>query len=353
MTTDPAIAIAAVNGYKPVGYKRVDGLWTPEGYLKIPDGAQVHVYPLTPGNPRQPGQPPFTIKSSTPVYWFPSGNRNPQGNNPTIAGDKIGASPRPAAVGQMAGLSSITPFTIPTNPIPMKTFDDQITFFRERYGLPRLTVRRLMIAVAVFGIMIWLFLNIYVFFDNLFTEYFHIFNNPIRKVWNVGPSPSVIVDLLEGSITAVPGMDGEVAADIDTGVGTKESRAAGSEQALKTLDLGFHRWGNSIRITLKGLSKAGMNYGINVKLSVPRGVDLDLRTGRGNIYIGQYCQRMASAFRRPSPPPRSEQRTLPDYRLANAQGSIELWRFPHLKPSGDRQADTHPPGRDRSDRRNR
>src|SRR6516165_2709652 len=110
---------------------------------------------------------------------------------------------------------------------------------KRRYVLPQITVRQIMISVVVFGVMTWLFLNFHYILDNLFVEYFYVYNAPIRKAWEVGQSTSVMVDLFEGSITAVQGVDGEVAVDIDASVGTKRSRAA-AEQALKTLDLGFH-----------------------------------------------------------------------------------------------------------------
>jgi RHS repeat-associated protein len=92
VSTDPQ---SPVDG--PGTWKRVDGLWTLGGYLKIPTGAQVTITPSPTG---------FTIVSDTPVEWFPIRVRNPQGDNPA-AGEPPGTNvnkPAPTGPGPNGGI---------------------------------------------------------------------------------------------------------------------------------------------------------------------------------------------------------------------------------------------------------
>lgn len=111
VSTDPQVPIGPV-GVKPTTYTRVDGLWTPDGYLKIPTGTIVHVTPIPTGQfpPPGPTQPPFGVIANGPVYWYPKGNRNPQGPNPAIPGDNNGKKPLPTGGGPLGG------YTIPAAP---------------------------------------------------------------------------------------------------------------------------------------------------------------------------------------------------------------------------------------------
>jgi hypothetical protein len=121
---------------------------------------------------------------------------------------------------------------------------------------------------------------------DLFTEDpFNATRDPIRKVWDAGPHASVAVDLFEGWIWVVPGGDGEVAVEIKATVYTKQSQAA-ADRALRAIKFELHREGDSIKIAAKGRSAIGIDHSIFAKISVPNGVDLDLRTGRGNIDVG-------------------------------------------------------------------
>jgi RHS repeat-associated protein len=61
---------------------QVDGLYTPAGYLKIPNGTHVDLMPSPAG---------FVIYTDGPVEWTPVAFQNPQGDNPA-AGEKNGAN---------------------------------------------------------------------------------------------------------------------------------------------------------------------------------------------------------------------------------------------------------------------
>lgn len=201
-----------------------------------------------------------------------------------------------------------------------------------RRMMPRLTVGRLMMAVAAIGAAMWFLGVIYNICDNLLNERFCVSTSPIRKVWSVGPSPSVMVDLFEGSITVTPGADGEIAVDVEASVDTKKSRAD-AERAAKTLHWGFHRWGNSIRVTARGLSEVGINNSIGVRLSVPPGVNLDLRTERGNIYVGEDYPK-GTRVQMPVSAASIRATNASDYRLGYAQGSIVVVALAPLPIAG-------------------
>jgi len=88
VSTDPLIPVTG-----PGTYRRVDGLWTEEGYLKIPTGTTVVITGPSPG----PGQPPKLVAGG-PVVWYPKTGTNPQGPNPLIPGDSNGP-PKPRGPG--------------------------------------------------------------------------------------------------------------------------------------------------------------------------------------------------------------------------------------------------------------
>ena len=152
----------------------------------------------------------------------------------------------------------------------------------------RFTIWRLMIAVAVAGVLLFCYqtINGIAISFKVRNSNFHSLNGPVHKSWDLGLSPSVAVDIFDGWITVVPSNDNEVTVDIETGVSTKSSQAA-ADEALKSFDFRFHRWKNTLRISLDGMSNPKLNNSIFIKIRVPIGVHLDLRTGRGNIYVGR------------------------------------------------------------------
>jgi RHS repeat-associated protein len=68
-------------------WSRVDGLWTPGGYLKIPNGTTVWVVQTSPGGA-------FKFYNDGTVYWYPVTVWNPQGNNPSVPNDNNGNKPK-------------------------------------------------------------------------------------------------------------------------------------------------------------------------------------------------------------------------------------------------------------------
>jgi len=186
----------------------------------------------------------------------------------------------------------------------------------------RFTVRRLMIAVAITGAILFCYRTanyiILILLNN--DNVFHSVNTPVHKSWDLGLSPSVAVDLFDGWITVVPSNDDKVTADIETGASTKSSQAA-ADKALKTIDLRFHRWKNTLKISLNGMSNLGLNYSNNIKIYVPNGVYLDLRTGRGNIYVGR-DYRNGKWTHTPISASSIRAKNDSEYQLGNAQGSI-------------------------------
>jgi hypothetical protein len=135
-----------------------------------------------------------------------------------------------------------------------------------------------------------------------------------------GPSPSITVDLFEGSIQVVPSYDGLITAEVTTSVVTKQTQSA-ADHALATIDLGFNQAGDSLRITARGASEPGIRKSADLTLFVPGEVDLDLRTGRGCIFVGRnYSNR--SPVHVPIVARSIRARNDSDYRSAFAQGNI-------------------------------
>ena len=186
--------------------------------------------------------------------------------------------------------------------------------------LPSLSIRGSMTAIALFAVIIYGLINMHNMLVDMAIENYSAYGDPIERSWSVGPSPTVMVDVFDGTIIIVPGLENKVAVHIDSGVNTKFSRAA-AEDAVKAIIFGFHQWKDSIRISARGISKPGIHNMIYVRISVPTGVSLDIRTGRGNIYIGQDYQK-GTLIRSPVSASSIRARNDSDFMLANAQGSI-------------------------------
>jgi hypothetical protein len=138
--------------------------------------------------------------------------------------------------------------------------------------------------------------------------------------WQAGPEPSVTADLFEGSIQVLPSTDGTVKAKVTFQAVTKLSQAD-ADQALGTIDLMMDHRGDSVRIVMRGASGAGIMKEADLVLHVPPGVRLDLRTGRGEIYVGRdYAGGVA--IHRPVAASSIRARNDSVYRLGYAQGSI-------------------------------
>ena len=102
----------------------------------------------------------------------------------------------------------------------------------------------------------------------------------MKKSWDLGPSPSVTVDVFEGTIQVYPSPDHLVSAEITTVAQCKYSQSD-SDVALGTIDLELNVRGDSIRISVKASSGTGFRKEADVDLYVPQGVHLDVRTGAG------------------------------------------------------------------------
>ena len=107
----------------------------------------------------------------------------------------------------------------------------------------------------------------------------------MKKSWDLGPSPSVTVDVFEGTIQVYPSPDHLVSAEITTVSQCKYSQSD-SDVALG-IDLELNVRGDSIRISVKASSGTGFRKEADVDLYVPQGVHLDVRTGRGEIRVGR------------------------------------------------------------------
>jgi hypothetical protein len=145
-----------------------------------------------------------------------------------------------------------------------------------------------MVAVAVSACLMGIYRVLPSFRDfvDFFTDDpFHAIRM-VKKSWNAGPSPSITVDLFEGSIQVVPSKDGLITAEVTTSAVTKQTQSV-ADRAIDTIDLSFNHMGDSLRIKAGGASEPGIKKTADLKLYVPSGVDLDLRTGRGCIYVGR------------------------------------------------------------------
>jgi hypothetical protein len=157
-----------------------------------------------------------------------------------------------------------------------------------RYTQFRFTVRWLMAAVAAAGALLFsyqMIINFFAMLKNHDANFISI-NKYGSKTWDLGISAAVRVDLFDGWIIVVPSSNNEVMADVEVGVSTKSSQAA-ADKALMAIDSSFHQWRNTLKISLAGIKNNTLNYSNIIRLRVPSGTHLDLRTGRGNIHVGR------------------------------------------------------------------
>jgi hypothetical protein len=152
----------------------------------------------------------------------------------------------------------------------------------------RFTVRGLMVAIAAAGVLLFSYQIVVDFFLMLRNHdaNFSSTKKYASKHWDLGTSPSVAVDLFDGWIVIVPSRNIEVVADVEIGVSNKSSQAA-ADKALMAIDSRFHQWKDTLKISLTGMKNHTLNYSNIIKLYVPSGTHLDLRTGRGNIHVGR------------------------------------------------------------------
>ena len=153
----------------------------------------------------------------------------------------------------------------------------------------RLTIRRMMVAVAVIAMG----LSALPFLEELFSD-----DGPFRAIrqgvnsWGCGPATSVTVEVFEGSIQVLPTTDARVTAEImAVSVTSRSQRVA--DRALDTIAVTTSQRGDSIEIVARGApSVTGPEWRgyitntARVVLRVPDGVRLDLCVGNGQIDAG-------------------------------------------------------------------
>jgi hypothetical protein len=149
----------------------------------------------------------------------------------------------------------------------------------------RLTLRHSMAFVALVALMLCAYRALPSLLEILDDGPFNAIGR-VKKSWDLGPSPSVTVDVFEGTIQVNPSPDHLVSAEI-TAVAQCKYSQSDSDVALGTIDLELNVRGDSIRISVKASSGAGFRKEADVDLYVPQGVHLDVRTGRGEIRVGR------------------------------------------------------------------
>jgi hypothetical protein len=187
----------------------------------------------------------------------------------------------------------------------------------------RFTVRRMLAAVAISAMLLFIYRSC-PSLDQIFNDGPFNAIATIKKDWDLGPSPTVMVDVFEGTIQVYPSDDGKVHAEVAT-VGQTKVDQATSEVALKEIDLSLDQRGDSLRIVARGAS--GYSWGnwirkeAHLDLHVPPNVRLDLRTGRGEIRVGRdYVKNVL--IHRPISAVSVRARNDSKYRLGYAEGNI-------------------------------
>ena len=152
-------------------------------------------------------------------------------------------------------------------------------------SLMRLSTRHLMIIVAAGALVLTCWRSWPAVRDFFQEDPFHSFRNT-KKTWDLGPAPSIFVDVFEGGITVEPSHDQLTTAEISSHTRTKRNQAT-TDDAIRSIEVSCDQDRDSLRIVVRGASEPGIFKETSVRLSVPDGVDLDLRTGRGMIYVGK------------------------------------------------------------------
>jgi hypothetical protein len=187
----------------------------------------------------------------------------------------------------------------------------------------------MMAAVAGVAVLLFLFQSIAWFVDCLNEPFAAI--RKTSKSWDLGPLPSITVDVFEGSILVLPSHDDKVHAETTAGVLAEDSRSAAHE-ALQTITIQTDQQGDTLRISARGAScphpgSSWVRKDVRVDLYVPPGVRLDLRTGRGDIQVGRSFDG-SNPIHRPIATPSIRARNDSPYRVGYAEGNIIIETTP-------------------------
>ena len=99
----------------------------------------------------------------------------------------------------------------------------------------RFTVRRFMLAVPTVALALFAYRELPSPLDLLEDGPYHALSRVVKSL-DCGPTPLVITDVFEGSISVLPSADGRVTADILSVSVTKRSQEV-TDRALKTIDV--------------------------------------------------------------------------------------------------------------------
>jgi hypothetical protein len=113
--------------------------------------------------------------------------------------------------------------------------------------------------------------------DPLFTS-----SVDLKKSWDVGPSPEVIVDLRGGPIYVIPSRDGRVAASVSIGTVRKTSQEDADRAVRDAPGVRMIQEGDRISV----IELPGNHANCSLHLSVPEATRLDLHAGAGDICVG-------------------------------------------------------------------
>src|SRR5438270_8427447 len=149
----------------------------------------------------------------------------------------------------------------------------------------RVSIRRLMLVVLLAAISLVGYRALPSLSEILRDDPYHS-SKTVSASWHAGPGPSVTADVFVGRIQVLPSPDCTVKAKVTFHAVTKLSPAY-ADRALDSIELVMDHQGDSVRIVTRGALELGIMKDSMLVLHVPSGVRLDLRTGCGEIYVGQ------------------------------------------------------------------
>jgi hypothetical protein len=156
-------------------------------------------------------------------------------------------------------------------------------------GVPRMTIRSWMVAVAIVAlgpaaIPLALAAIASVLLDD---DVYQSARTQVEQTWSVHAAPRVIVDTFHGGISVHPGEPGVVKATVEPHSSWKNGSLAQAENALKQVDVRFAQEGDTVRAVAKqlGALPGTCNLSVSTNLYIPPGASLVLRTGAGSIAV--------------------------------------------------------------------
>jgi hypothetical protein len=129
---------------------------------------------------------------------------------------------------------------------------------------------------------------------------FYYARSSLRKTWNVGVSPTLIVDNFAGTVEVIEGSGSVVSAEIDLDVISRRSQLE-ADRAASGVNIATSLESNTVEIvTTRSPFATSYSVESRITIRVPPGTTADINTNDGPVLVGEAYDRRGQLFRVPT-----------------------------------------------------